>query len=340
MNQSRVWIFTQFVWPDDAPTGIYAEQLADALLATGVPTALVSGSGAYRPGARQAPRARIERLDHRVGGRSDLIGIAREYLGVRLAFRNFLATQVRPGDLVVISTAPPTTLWLHRAVRRAGATGVYWLQDFYPELVRGIWDFPRPFRALLSSIWRAELGRWPHVVKAAGNLGYHGVNARVLRNWPTIELGDPQPARPGTALYSGNLSYAHDLVSFTELCRRLHAEGFEITVRGDGKWIPQLPPWIRRERPLATSAELARSYWEAEVHLVAGHPRLPAAVFPSKYWNSRATGRRILCSGFAGPMIEELRAAEAADFTTHLAQFRDFLVGLLDAVLAKPRVRP
>ncbi len=327
-RQPRVWLFSQFVWPDDAPTGIYAEQLADALNLAGTPATLVSGRGDYRPGQRDRPGSPIERVGHRAGGRQSLLRIAAEYRDVRRAFEAFLTARVGRGDVVVVTTAPPLTLRMHRAVRKAGATGVYWLQDFYPELVRGIARFPSPFISLLSWYWRRELAKWPHVIKAAGNLGYHGTNARVIRNWPTIDLGVPVPSHPRTALYSGNLSYAHDLVSFLELCSELKARGYEITVRGDGKWISQLPDWIHVERPVASAAELALSYWRAEVHLVAGHPRFPTAVFPSKYWNSRATGREILCSGFAGPMLEELREAEAADYTAHLPRFRDFLVRL------------
>jgi hypothetical protein len=73
-----------------------------------------------------------------------------------------------------------------------------------------------------------------------------------------------------------------------------------------------------------------RSYWEAEVHLVAGHPRFPDAVFPSKFWNARATGRPVLASGFAGVMAEELEAARTSDFTTHLPQWTRLVLSLVN----------
>jgi hypothetical protein len=327
----RVWIFSQFLWPDDAPTGIYAEQLADAVLGAGASVSLVSGQGEYRPGRRDPPRAPVERVEHRIGGRQGLLRIAREYHEVRRAFERFASHRVAPGDVVVVTSAPPLTLGMHRVLRRCGVTSVYWLQDFYPQLVRGVAPLPPPLTALLGAYWRRELRRWPQVVKAAGNLGYHGANARVIRNWPTIELGPEVPAVPRTALYSGNLSYAHDLASFLASCAELRARGYAITVRGDGKWLASLPDWVRVERPVASTQELALSYWRAEVHLVAGHPRIATAVFPSKYWNSRASGREIVCSGFAGPMLEELRQAERADYSTHLPAFRDFVLQLLEA---------
>ena len=75
-----------------------------------------------------------------------------------------------------------------------------------------------------------------------------------------------------------------------------------------GRWrAPAGPTWCwwgvraRIARP-----SVAR---EAETHLVAAHPRIQGAVFPSKLWNSLAAGRRILYSGFAGAMQAELEAS-------------------------------
>jgi hypothetical protein len=79
---------------------------------------------------------------------------------------------------------------------------------------------------------------------------------------------------------------------------------------------------------LKRPGDLIRAYWEAEVHLVAVHPAIPEAVFPSKFWNARATGRTVLFSGLAGEMEEERLAAEAADYRRHLPDFTDFLGGL------------
>ena len=106
-------------------------------------------------------------------------------------FRGVLAN-----DIVVVTSAPPTTLFLHRAIRARGAIGVYWLQDYYPQLIRGVWDAPGWLRRVLDRLWTRELRQWPNVVKAAGNLGYSGPNATVIRNWNTLELGALAPA-PG-----------------------------------------------------------------------------------------------------------------------------------------------
>jgi hypothetical protein len=324
-----VHVLSQYLWPDDAPTGIYAEQLADAFTKAGAQVRLVGGQGRYRDGRRPAPRSPIARVAHYEGRRGRLLSTAREYESVREAFGSYVRGEVRARDVVVITSAPPTTLFLHRLIRRQRAVGVYWLQDYYPQLIRGVWDPPPPLRRALGRLWTRELHAWPHVVKAAGNLGYSAPNAIVIRNWNTLDLGAPSPARPRTALYSGNLGWGHDVAAFLDLCRGLREKGYEITVRGDGPGMSRLPHWIRAAPLLVDPADLIRSYWEAEVHLVAGHPRFPDAIFPSKFWNAAATGRPVLASGFSGVMAEELEAARVSDFRAHLPQWTRFLSSLL-----------
>jgi hypothetical protein len=330
-----VHVLTQYAWPDDAPTGIYAEHLADDLSAQGVRVRLVAGTGRYREGRRAAPRTPVERLPHREGRRERLASVALEYEAVRRTFARHISTTVRRGDLVVLTSAPPTTLFLHRAVRAAGATGVYWLQDYYPQLIRAVWDPPGLLLRPLRRLWDRQLSRWDHIVKAAGNIRCPAERSRVIRNWNTLDLGGPRPVRPRTALYSGNLGWGHHLPSFLELCRQLVDRGYIVTVRGDGPGMRALPPWVRAEGPLVDPEALVRSYWEAELHLAAGHPGIPDAVFPSKVWNAVAAGRPVRASGFPPPMQEELEIAQMARPEDHRAQW----VRFLSSLLAPPAMR-
>jgi hypothetical protein len=323
-DEPVVHVLTQYCWPDDAPTGIYAEQVADALAGQGVSVRLVSGTGRYREGRRPPPRTPVERLPHREGRRGRLLSVAFEYEAVRRAFARYIGGAVREGDVVLLTSAPPTTVFLHRAVRARGATGVYWLQDYYPQLIRGVWNAPALLLQPLRRLFDHHLASWDHVVKAAGNIRCPGGRALLIRNWNTLDLGASRPARPRTALYSGNLGWGHHLPSFLALCRGLVAEGYEVTVRGDGPGMKALPPWLRAEAPLVEPAALVRAYWDAEIHLVAGHPRIPDAVFPSKIWNALATGRPVRASGFAGPMLEELDAAQRAEPRAHLGHWLRF----------------
>lgn len=330
-ERGTLHILTQFLWPDDAPTGIYAEQVADSLLLRGHKVILVSGSGTYRKGSRPAPCTPILRIPTFNGLRGNLASTTREYWSVTRSFSRYISTNVLPGDVVVLSSAPPTSLFLHKLIRTKKSVGVYWLQDYYPQLIRGLWEPPAWVLKRMEKSWGRALASWNFVVKAAGNLGYEGPNARVIRNWNTLDPGAPRPAKPRTALYSGNLGYGHDIHAFVQLCERLREDGFTISVRGDGPGMGKLPAWIHPEAPLADQESLLASYWAAEVHLVAADPKITRAVFPSKLWNSLALGRRVLASGFDGPMAGELGIALKSDFKSHLPEWTLFLEAALSS---------
>jgi hypothetical protein len=73
-----------------------------------------------------------------------------------------------------------------------------------------------------------------------------------------------------------------------------------------------------------------------EVHLIAAHPNIRRAVFPSKIWNSIALGRRLVCTGFAGEMLTELEAAKEVRFDQHLDQWTQLILGLDAGVESVP----
>ncbi len=327
-------MLSQYIWPDGAPTAIYADQLADRLFERGMPVELVGGSGTYRISAREAPRAPITRLAHFEGSRGRLLGSYVEYRSVSRAFVRYVRENVGPADVVVVSSAPPTTLTLAPAIRKQGAVGVYWLQDYYPEVLRGLREYPAILRWLLSRYWDRALAKWNHVVKIGENLGYFGINARTIRNWPTLSFPGSAAPSPKTALYTGNLGYCHDIDCFIAECQRLVDAGYEVTVLGDGPGIAQLPGWIKSGPPYPDAAALRAGLLAAEVHLVAAHPQIRRALFPSKLWNSVASGRKMVFSGFAGEMAEELEESLRAPYSRHLDNWCDFLESVFHSRVA------
>jgi hypothetical protein len=88
----------------------------------------------------------------------------------------------------------------------------------------------------------------------------------------------------------------------------------------------QLPDWIQILPPFVEPSDCIAAYWNAEMHLVAGHPDLSDAVFPSKFWNAHATGRPVLASGFTGVMAAELEAARVSNFRDHLRQWKQLVL--------------
>ena len=327
MNRSlgRIHLFNQYLWPDSAPTGLYTEMVADRLSSRGLDVVLIGGGGSYRETRRAAPATPIVRVRAQKGQRGSHLSTLGEYWSVSRAFQEYIRGQVQRGDTVVITSAPPSTIYLHRAIHRCGAKAVYWLQDYYPDLLRGVWRYPMWIRRLLERHWHHHLGQWDHVVKSGGNLGYHAPNARVIRNWPTLEFPERTTPEPGTVLYTGNFGYGHHVPSFVAVCNELREQGCSVTVRGDGPGVSQLPAWIDSGPAYPTVDELYRALERHERHLVAAHPDIRTAIFPSKIWNSLAVGRQIVPSGFEGEMAQELQASLTADWRSHLDQWADFL---------------
>lgn len=326
---ARVHLLNQYLWPDSAPTGIYTEMLADRLAADGIDAVLVGGGGSYRESARPAPATPIVRLRAQQGKRGSHLSTLAEYWSVNAAFADYIRREVREGDVVVISSAPPLTIHLHRAIHERRAIAVYWLQDYYPDLLRGVWEYPGFIRTWLQRHWQRHLGAWDRVVKSAANLGYHGTNASTIRNWPTLDFPSAVEPAPKTALYTGNFGYGHDVNAFIAMCEKLHQDGWRISVRGDGPGMAKLPEWIETGRPFANADELRGAMQRAALHLVAAHPRIRQAIFPSKIWNSLGAGRPIEASGFEGEMAEELEATVNAPFHEHPGQWEQLIVGIL-----------
>ncbi len=302
-----VHILNQYLWPDGAPTGVYAEQLAVALQNAGHTVRLVGGSGCYRKSERTEPPVPRIIVPHFQGKRGRHLSAFREYYSVHHAFAEYIGTRVKKNDIVIVTSAPPTTLSLAKVIRQVGAISIYWLQDYYPELIRGVWDYPAFLRAPIRTWWSRQLAKWDRVIKAAGNIYGDGNNIQVIRNWPTIHFPQNRlEPKSKTALYAGNFGYGHHLPSFVAKCRELLDAGYEIKLHADGPGVAQLPEWLPNRGSFKNEAELQRTLQECDTHLVAGHPEIQHAVFPSKIWNSIALERKIVPTGFAGAMTQEL----------------------------------
>ena len=325
---ATVHFLTQYIWPDAAPTGLYAEHLAGRLAQDGGNVRLVGGRGGYRALQREKPIAPIVHLDHYQGCRGNLRQTFAEYSSVTRAFRDYIGRFVRQDDVVVVTSAPPNTVALAKSIRRRGARCIYWLQDYYPELVRGLHEYPPPLRAAFRRLWDHQLAQWDRVVKIGANLGGPSHNSIVIRNWPTIAFQGSVAPQPRTAIYSGNLGYGHDVGLLVAACEKLREEGYCISMRADGRGTRHLPDWLTPLPLESDSAKLHDLLLRHEVHLIAANPKITQAIFPSKIWNSLAAGRRLVCTGFAGEMAAELEAAKRASFARHLEQWAQFIVAM------------
>lgn len=325
---ATVHILSQYVWPDSAPTALYADQLATRLQEEGHEVRLIGGSGNYRSLGREKPPVEVRHLEHYRGRRGNLPHVFAEYISVKRAFADYIDNFVCAGDVVIVTTAPPNTVFLAKSIQHRGARSVYWLQDYYPELVRGIHEYPALLRKAFGAFWDARLSQWDRVVKIGSNLGGPAHNSVVIRNWPTLSFAENAAPKPHTALYSGNFGYGHDVDLFIRTCETLREHGYRLTIRCDGRGARKLPAWLNVQPLHANVEDLKADLLRHEVHLVAANPKITRAIFPSKIWNSIALGRQLMCIGFAGEMAKELKLAQKAPFASHLDQWVNLVVDL------------
>jgi len=321
-----IHILTQYVWPDAAPTAIYAEDLATRLQHVGFDVRLVGGTGDYRALEREKPSVPIVYRDHFHGRRGSLTQTFIEYVSHKRTFQRYIDEFVWRGDIAIVTSAPPNSVQLAARIKRRGARAVYWLHDYYPELIRGIREYPVAARCALSAWWDSHLLQWDRVVKIGANLGGPNDNVVVLRDWPTVTFDAMEPFEPGTALYSGNLGYGHDIGLFVEACCALQKEGHRLTIRADGRGVRLLPDWLKVQPLHSDPEKMKADLLRHEIHLIAADPRITRAIFPSKIWNSIASRRRLICTGFAGEMVKELEESKRAPFDSHLDRWVQFIV--------------
>ncbi|PYK39280.1 MAG: hypothetical protein DME49_04325 [Verrucomicrobia bacterium] len=329
-------ILSQYVWPDAAPTGLYAEHLATRLHQQGCDVRLVGGQGNYRALGRDKPPVPILHLEHYRGQRGNLAQTFIEYASVKRAFASYIDNFVRSADVVVVTSAPPNTVQLANRIKRRRARAIYWLQDYYPELIRGVREYPTCGRRAFSRYWDGRLLQWDRVVKIGANLAGPARNSVVIRNWPTIAFTEVSAPEPKTALYSGNLGYGHDVGLLVGACEQLRDQGYKIRIHADGPGARQLPAWLQVQQLHSDPEKLKTELLRHEIHLVAGHPRIRRAIFPSKVWNSIAAGRRLICTGFEGEMFDELEAAKHARFESHLDQWVDLISSAGTSLATQP----
>ena len=205
-------------------------------------------------------------------------------------------------------------------IRRRDADAIYWLQDYYPELVRGLHEYPVPLRRVFRRFWDSKLAQWDRVVKIGENLGGPCENAIVIRNWPTIDFDRGDSFEPGIGLYLGNFGYGHDLGHLIDACERLRDGGYTISIRADGPGRRAIADLAQGSTSLPRLEESEPSCYSTK-NTYRGASKNHPGDFPFQIWNSLAAKRELICTGFVGVMADELEASKQAPFERHLQQW-------------------
>lgn len=129
------------------------------------------------------------------------------------------------------------------------------------------------------------------------------------------------------ALYTGNLGITHDVDALVKECEQLQKSGYQINFHADGPGMEKLPDSLKKlsKGVFKDTPSLVQALYDHEIHLITGTVDTDESSFPSKIWNSLASGRRVIACGFSGKMKEEFDYIMASDYKTHLPDFAGFI---------------
>ncbi len=336
----KVVFVNRFFYPDLAPTGLHAADVAFDLAAAGHEVHAVTSRLAYDGGgsgyaAEETVRGvQVHRVWTTRFGRGSIIGRACDYASFYSSAGWRLLWLLGAGDVVVAKTDPPLiSVVAALAARLRGARLVNWLQDVFPEAAArsGMRLLSGPLGALARvlrdwSVRRAVVNvvLGERMAVEVGRL-VPGVRLRVVPNW--ADGAAVRPVAPGASAlrrewgfdgkfvvgYSGNLGRAHDCETLLAAARLLAGErdvvfsftggGFHFArVRAAGLANVQVRGYV-------PEARLRESLAACDVHLVTLLPALEGLIVPSKFYSVAAAGRAAI---FIGDPDGEIARAIAA----------------------------
>ena len=336
----KIVFVNRFFYPDLAPTGLHAAEVAFDLAAAGHEVHAVTSRLAYDgkgPGYAAEETVRNVQV-HRVWttrfGRGSINGRALDYFSFYLSAFFVLAGMLNQKDIVVAKTDPPLiSVVAAFAAMLRGARLVNWLQDVFPEAAArsgmGLLAGPPGTLARLLRDWSVRRAVVNVVLgeRMAAEVGrlVPGARLRVVPNW--ADGAAIRPMVPGASAsrrewglegkfvvgYSGNLGRVHDCDTLLAAARLLAEErdvAFWFT--GGGYHFARL-----REAGLANLSlrgyvpeeRLGESLAACDVHLVTLLPAFEGLIVPSKFYAAAAAGRAVI---FVGDPDGEIARAIAA----------------------------
>lgn len=326
----RIVLLNQYYIPAEAPTGVLAADLLEALAERGHEVHVITSSRDYNDPARTyAHHERIRgvtvwRMRTSGFGRGGKVGRMIDYVTFLIGSGWRLWRLPRP-DLVIAMTTPPMLARVAVPIcRRRRARLVYWAMDLYPDVAFAL-GFLRPDGLLGRGLRRAaqrSIDAADRIVALdpgmAERLTAQGASrVDVIHNWcdgeairPRSREEHPLRRRYGwdgkfVVLYSGNIGLAHEFDTLLDAAAML-AERPEIVFAfvGDGARLDD----IRRgavERglravefhPWVATAELSAGLTAGDVHVITMRDGFEGLLVPSKIYGVLAAGRPALYVG-------------------------------------------
>lgn len=330
----------QYFPPDEAPTGVMLDAVAEAAVEAGHEVTVVCGRGGYGSGGAAASGgsvryggARIIRLPSFRFGRATRLGKLVDYASFYVGTAVVLATLRSRLDLVVALTTPPYLGLLARFFSRMrGCRHAHWVMDLYPDVMtaHGMLRESSPLAAILRALTRWSFGGG----RCAAVLGLGPDMAARLRphahhtppQWIPLWSGEACAASQEAAaalrrgrgwrddelvvMYSGNMGLGHSFAEILEVARLMAGKPARFVFfgtggrRGEIQAFAAAHPGVAVEvHDYAPAEDLAAHLRSADLHFVSLRPEWDGAMVPSKLPGIFAAGRPALFIGSATSSI-------------------------------------
>jgi glycosyltransferase involved in cell wall biosynthesis len=303
----KLVIVNRFFYPDLAPTGLLASDVAFDLASRGREVHVVTNrypydGGASFPSAETIRGVRVHRVWTTRFGRGALVGRALDYASFYLSTTWKLFRLLGRGDILIAKTDPPLISVLALfACRRRGAKLVNWLEDLFPEIAQNVgMGFLKALKPLRDASVRgaaANVVLGPRMQAQVQRL-VPGARVAVISNWSDGVAIRPLPFKSGEFVvgYSGNFGRAHEADTVLRTIEMLPEVSFRFT--GGGHHFSRLPVRANVVRQgYVPSDELCENLAAAHVHLVTLLPQLEGLIMPSKLFAAMAAGRPVVFVG-------------------------------------------
>lgn len=328
----KILILNQFYPPDPAPTGQFAQSLAQTLAERGHEVHVICSQRSYSED-KVLLKSEIQAGVHvrRVGGfgfgRKRMLGRLLDYLSFYLfaTFRALFGPRYR---VAVFLTTPPYIGFIGHVLRLFKRTRIIqWIMDLYPDamIAHGLIQSGRLEHRLLSWCTRRLL-RHSHRIWGLGPFARDKIAAylapgqsskiEVVPLWGDPSL-EPMPSHDSPfrsqygfdgrlgVMYSGNMGLGHDFTTIVDAAQRVQdLPEIRFAIVGGG---PRLEG-VRRDveqrglknvafYPYAPRDQLRESLCAADVHLISQIPAWQGIIVPSKMAGILAVGRPVLFVG-------------------------------------------
>lgn len=335
----NICLVNQFYPPDQAPTGRYLRDLAEALAARGHQVTVVSSRLSYTSSPAAGDSQALGGVrEIRVGaaGREavSLTGKAMGYAKFMMQAWWALFTMRPKPDVVVALTTPPWIGWVSSLAVGRRCRRVHWLMDLYPQvLVAHNLIQAGSFRhRILAWLTRWEWNRADLIITLgsamAGWVKREGpsVPESRMETVPLWSLDQIEPWPEGQAnplrgerrwsldstifMYTGNMGYGHEISIFLDAARQADPhEPLRFVFSGWGIRQVEVERFIQDhpEAPVellspASPGRLREHLCSADVHLVSIRKGWSGVIVPSKFQAAFAVGKPVL---YVGPEDSE-----------------------------------